>query len=67
MDPPEYPDDWETITSEQLHMIRARFAAYTETIVDPKKRGSRRQLVAIQTPLEAVQDSIIMMNDVVIE
>jgi hypothetical protein len=48
-------------------MIRARFAAYIETIVDPKKRGSRRQLVAIQTPLEAVQDSIIAMNDVIIE
>jgi hypothetical protein len=63
MELPQLPDEWEGLSPEQFIIYRRKFDAYVNTLTDPQRQGSRRQLKAIKKPMESIQDVILTLNE----
>ena len=63
MELPQLPDEWEGLSPEQFIIYRSKFDAYVNTLTDPQRQGSRRQLKAIKKPMESIQDVILTLNE----
>ena len=60
MSPPIFPDDWETLPTEELVKGRTRVNALMEK--SEIGSGTRRQFYPLIISLEATQDAIIDLN-----
>ncbi len=63
----QLPDEWEGLSPEQVIIYCSRFDAYVNTLTDPQRQGSRRQLKAIKKRMESVQDVILMLNELMLK
>jgi len=59
---PIFPSDWEDLAVEDLNRARGRLAELIGRLEEDL--GTRKMLRALVTPLEAVQDAIIQLNEV---
>jgi hypothetical protein len=59
---PIFPDNWEALSPDDLARARSALAGLVERSTPGS--GTRKQLRALVTPLEATQDAIILMEDV---
>jgi hypothetical protein len=59
---PIFPSDWEDLAVEDLARARGRLAELIGRLEEDS--GTRKMLRALVTPLEAVQDAIIQLNEV---
>jgi len=51
-----YPDEWESLSREELTRCRARVTAFVEKV---SVKGVREQMEALVPPLEEVQEAIL--------
>ena len=59
---PIFPDNWEALPADDLSKARTALAGLVERSTPGS--GTRKQLRALVTPLEATQDAIILLDDV---
>ena len=61
--PPDLAADWEGKTREDQEAERRQLLLYTATVVDPKKQGSKHQLLSAVSTWEKLQDAILDLGD----
>ena len=63
MQPPDLAEEWEGKLREDGEAERRQLLLYAASVVDPKKQGSKHQLLSAVATWEKIQDGIIDLSD----